>query len=305
MCPRVQPLVQLVPPWTTAAARNDNAIVTVSGFCPGPQAASFQVLIDFTPTGAGSATVRFTVQNTSGVYAFQQPAIGNPILTGIWFNVPAGAIVSYTGARILAGAVVASNGSSVDGVPTAAGCTQLVSDVLETSWYTLVSGAAVGQYGLFTSGLGAAASRKAGLVDPGVFVACRPQGSVFGSIVIAGRVRFTLQLSNLPAWFRSFDLRWGGYYWRENIGSRSDKRVREKSPSQAAPDASIPILLLHAEDDFHVPYKQSKGMAYQLGLYDKDVKLVKLEDDGHDLDKIGSRIRVLIELESFLATHLH
>jgi hypothetical protein len=78
-----------------------------------------------------------------------------------------------------------------------------VSDVLETSWYTLVSGAAVGQYGLFTSGLGAAASRKAGLVDPGVFVACRPQGSVFGSIVIAGRVRFTLQLSNLPAWFHS------------------------------------------------------------------------------------------------------
>jgi len=112
-------------------------------------------------------------------------------------------------------------------------------------------------------------------------------------------------VSNLPAWLSAVPMQWRGFYWRENVGSRLDKRVREKSPWQAVADASIPILLLHAEEDIHVPYKQSKGMAYQLGLYGKAVKLVKLDDDGHDLGKLGSRMRVLVELESFLATHLH
>lgn len=200
---RVVPFMLLGSPWPAAGARADTTIVTVSGFCIGPQAASFQLLIDFLPSGPGAATVRLTAENTSGVYAFQDPVVGNPILTGIWFNVPCGAIVSYDEAMLLAGGRIVSNGADLDGMPTAAGCTQLITDTPATSWYTLVSGPGAGQYGIFTRTPGSSEGRKAGLVDPGVYVSCKAQGSVFAPIVVAGRVRFSLRLAHLPAWFNS------------------------------------------------------------------------------------------------------
>jgi len=186
-----------------AAARADVVTTTVSGDCPGPQPTSFQLTIDFTSTGPSTATVRFTVENTSGVYPFQSPTLGNPVLTGFFFNVPGGASATYTDGRLLAGSSLVSNGASINGIPTPPGCTQLLTDLPETSWYVLVAGQATGQYGIFTSGLSTAEGIKAGLVDPDVVVACVPQGDVFSPVYVAGRVRFTINLSGLPATFNS------------------------------------------------------------------------------------------------------
>lgn len=186
-----------------ALARADVVTTTVSGSCPGPQPTSFQLTIDFTATGPGTATVRFTAQNTSGVYPFQSPTLGNPVLTGFFFNIPGGANATYTDGRLLAGSTLVSNGAPINGVPTPAGCTQLITDLPETSWYVLVQGQATGQYGIFTSGLSTAEGIKAGLVDPAVVVACAPQGDVFAPVYVAGRVRFTVLLSNLPPAFNS------------------------------------------------------------------------------------------------------
>ncbi len=196
-------LLVALPCIVAGGVRADTTTATVSGFCPGPQATAFDLTIDFTPTSATSATVSFTALNTSGVYPFQSPSEGNPILTGFFFNIPGGASISYTDGRLLAGSTLVSNGASINGVPTPAGCTQLVTDLPETSWYTLVAGAATGQYGIFTSGLSTAEGIKAGLVDPNVYVACVAQGDVFSPVVVAGRVRFTVQLSNLPTSFNS------------------------------------------------------------------------------------------------------
>ncbi len=183
-------------------ARADVTTADVSGLCQG-QSVAFRLTIDFTPTGPGAATVRFTAENTSGVYPFQSPVLGNPVLTGFYFNIPGGASASYVEGRLLAGGTLMSSGGSINGVPVPAGCTPLVTDVPQTSWYELVAGQSTGQYGIFTNGVTTVEGIKGGLVDPDVVVACVPQGDVFSPIYFAGRARFTVDLSGLPASFDS------------------------------------------------------------------------------------------------------
>lgn len=199
----VRPLLLSALLTLAAPARADVAAVDVNGVCPGPQSVAMRLTIDFTSTGATTATVRFTAENTSGVFPFQSPAIGNPVLTGFFFNIPGGASASYTDGRLLAGGTLVSSGGNINGVPVPAGCTPLVTDMPQTSWYELVAGQATGQFGIFTTGVSTVEGIKGGLVDPDVVVGCVPQGDVFAPIYFAGRARFTVQLSNLPASFNS------------------------------------------------------------------------------------------------------
>ena len=195
-------LLLLACPLAPLVARADVTTADVSGICQG-QSVAFRLTIDFTPTGPGTATVRFTAENTSGVYPFQSPALGNPVLTGFYFNIPGGASASYVEGRLLAGGTLMSSGGSINGVPVPAGCTPLLTDLPETSWYQLLAGPSTGQYGIFTNGVGTVEGIKGGLVDPDVVLACAPQGDVFSPIYFAGRARFTVNLSGLPAAFDS------------------------------------------------------------------------------------------------------
>jgi len=180
----------------------DTYVATVRGECS-DDSTSYQALIDFTPTGGifgnhtGTATVRFTLENTSGLIPFQNPAVGNPILTAFYFNVPAGTGVLYSEARILAGSTVYSTGAIVNGIPAPAGCTVLLVDLIRTGFYELTGNSSTGQYGIFTNSIQTENGVAAGLVDPEVFVACVKQGDVFSPLVIGGQVRYTLMLSGL------------------------------------------------------------------------------------------------------------
>ncbi|HEY2955255.1 MAG TPA: hypothetical protein VGK89_08410 [Candidatus Eisenbacteria bacterium] len=181
----------------------DTYLATVRGSCTGGDQTSFQALIEFTPTGGnfangtGTAIVRFTLENTTGLIPFQSPAKGNPILTSFYFNVPPGTLVLYTEGRILAGSTFYSTGTTVNGIPVPAGCTVLVADLIRTDFYELQGSSSTGQYGIFTNSLQTAGGVAAGLVDPEVFAACVPQGDFFSPLVIGGQVRFTLTLGNL------------------------------------------------------------------------------------------------------------
>lgn len=183
-------------------ARADTYVATVHGNCP-PGQTSLQANIDFTPTGGnfanhtGTATVRFTLENTSGLIPFQSPAVGNPILTSFYFNVPPGTGVSYLEGRYLAGSTVYSTGTTIAGIPVPAGCTVLLVDLVRTSFYQLTGTQSTGQYGIFTNSLQTAGGVAGGLVDPDVFVACVKQGDFFSPYVVGGRVQFTVNLSNL------------------------------------------------------------------------------------------------------------
>jgi hypothetical protein len=167
------------------------------------QAVAFRVTVDFTPTGGsfgagtGTATVRFTLENISGVYPFQSPALGNPLLTGFFFNVPPGTGMTYREARILGGATLFSSGTNMNGVTIAAGCHVVAADSVVTDWYALDGQRATGQYGMLTNQLAAGKGNKPGLADPGLFVGCARQGYFFSPLVIAGRIRLTLDLDHL------------------------------------------------------------------------------------------------------------
>lgn len=186
-------------------AEADTYVATVRGLCTGGDSTSLRAVIDFTQTGGnfgngtGTATVTFTLENTSGLIAFQSPAVGNPILTAFYFNVPPGTGVVYSEGRILAGSTVYSTGTNVNGIPVPAGCTVLPTDLIRTGFYELQGNSSTGQYGIFTNSLQTAGGVAAGLVDPDLFVACVEQGDIFSPVVIGGQVRYTLMLSGLSS----------------------------------------------------------------------------------------------------------
>lgn len=93
-------------------------------------------------------------------------------------------------------------------------------------------------------------------------------------------------------------------YWTEHIGTRTDERVIAKSPARTAQNVRAPILLLHGSSDTIVPPEQARAMFKALRANDKSVKFVELPGEDHWLSLSESRIRVLEEMETFLAEHL-
>jgi dipeptidyl aminopeptidase/acylaminoacyl peptidase len=93
-------------------------------------------------------------------------------------------------------------------------------------------------------------------------------------------------------------------YWKTDIGSAFDPEVIAKSPARAAAAVKAPVLLIHATDDTVVPIAQSERMARALTQAGKRSVFVKLPKEDHWLSRAETRIRVLEELESFLAANL-
>jgi len=183
----------------------DTLTRSLTGFSAGGQAASLQAVIDFTPTGgdygtgAGTATVLITLENTSGLYPFQTPSMGNPILTGFYFNLPTGANATLVEARALAGATLNSTGTTIKGIRYPRFCETLTADRLITDWYALQGTQRTGQFGIFSQAVETVSGNRGGLVDPEVFQSCVRMGAVCAPLVVAGRVRYTVLLDHLPS----------------------------------------------------------------------------------------------------------
>ncbi len=93
-------------------------------------------------------------------------------------------------------------------------------------------------------------------------------------------------------------------YVLENIGPPTSDKVVKRSPARVAANIRVPILLIHGADDTVVPIAQADKMAKSLKKLDKPYTLVKLPGEDHWLSRSDTRIRVLMELETFLATNL-
>lgn len=93
-------------------------------------------------------------------------------------------------------------------------------------------------------------------------------------------------------------------YWREHIGSAHDPKLVQRSPARLATNVRAPILLVHGEDDTVVPISQSRAMAKALEAAGKPHTLVTLPGEDHWLSRSATRIRVLEEMERFLAKYL-
>jgi dipeptidyl aminopeptidase/acylaminoacyl peptidase len=93
-------------------------------------------------------------------------------------------------------------------------------------------------------------------------------------------------------------------YLLDTLGHASDEKVIERSPARVAGNVRAPVLLVHAVDDTVVPLSQSEKMAKALEKAGKPASLVKLPGEDHWLSRSDTRIRVLKELETFLASNL-
>jgi dipeptidyl aminopeptidase/acylaminoacyl peptidase len=116
-------------------------------------------------------------------------------------------------------------------------------------------------------------------------------------------------VTDLPAMIGYEQSHWGQEsdslaYWRDHIGDVHDPKLAQRSPARLAANARAPILLLHGEDDTIVPIAQSRAMAQALAAAGKPHSLVALPGEDHWLSRSATRVRVLQEMERFLAQNL-
>ena len=185
-------------------AAADSITRTLAGSGDG-RPVSARITLDFAPTGGsfelgtGTATLQVTVENTSDLIAFQVPPTGNWVFTALSFNAPAGAVIQYAGAAVLPDGMVFSRGGDVGDEHLDAGGERTATERDVSSWFTLDRHAPAGSYGTFTYAL-ETRHAQGGLVAPELFdEAGVPQGDFHPTVVVAGAMRFTFQLSSLGA----------------------------------------------------------------------------------------------------------
>ena len=93
-------------------------------------------------------------------------------------------------------------------------------------------------------------------------------------------------------------------YWRDHIGDSTSAKVIEASPSKAAAQIHIPVMLMHAANDTVVPESQSREMLRELEKLKKPVTYVALAGEDHWLSQSATRVQMLKELDKFLDSQL-
>ena len=90
-------------------------------------------------------------------------------------------------------------------------------------------------------------------------------------------------------------------------GRRTEDYLRERapdltevSPVNFASDFSVPVLLMHGDDDRTVPVKQSRLMVSRLKSAGKTYRYVEQPGGDHQLSSEADRVQFLKELEAFL-----
>jgi len=93
--------------------------------------------------------------------------------------------------------------------------------------------------------------------------------------------------------------------WKRRIGADVDKsKLVSASPANFVDRVKIPILLLHSDKDTTVPIEQSQIENDALKHAGKQVEFITLSGDDHDLEFPDTRIKLLTEIERFLAAHI-
>lgn len=91
---------------------------------------------------------------------------------------------------------------------------------------------------------------------------------------------------------------------RDELRAAAPEGLPQISPLRNASRASIPILLLHGEQDTVVGPMHSREMNEALRAAGKPVEYVEIAGENHYLSKTQSRVIVLEKLEAFLGQHL-
>lgn len=97
-----------------------------------------------------------------------------------------------------------------------------------------------------------------------------------------------------------------GSFWTTRMGDAfgDSAQLDASSPALHADRVAAPVLLLHSELDITVPIVQSEMMNQALQDARKNVQFVRIDGDDHYLSLEQTRLRVLQELEKFLAANI-
>jgi dipeptidyl aminopeptidase/acylaminoacyl peptidase len=93
--------------------------------------------------------------------------------------------------------------------------------------------------------------------------------------------------------------------WDRFMGaaSPSDPALDAISPARHADKVSIPVLLMHGQDDTVVPYDQSHEMAQALKRAGKPVEMITLKGEDHWLSRSETRMQMLKAAVAFVEAH--
>ncbi len=94
--------------------------------------------------------------------------------------------------------------------------------------------------------------------------------------------------------------------WSRFIGDRWDDsdKLKAASPAENAARIKCPVLLMHGVADSTVRINQSEIMQRALERAGKHVEFIKFDKETHYMETADTRIRVLKELERFLAANI-
>ncbi|MFM5949391.1 MAG: alpha/beta hydrolase family protein [Novosphingobium sp.] len=103
----------------------------------------------------------------------------------------------------------------------------------------------------------------------------------------------------------------GNYFSRESRrelsksfkGTRPGFNFDDVSPAKQAAKLTRPLLLVHGERDFRVPFKQFTAMKAAAASAGKPIEVLVFPDEGHGFDKAENETKYLDTLEAFLARH--
>jgi dipeptidyl aminopeptidase/acylaminoacyl peptidase len=85
------------------------------------------------------------------------------------------------------------------------------------------------------------------------------------------------------------------------VTDAGDKRLDEISPLRHAAQISVPLLLIHGQDDITVPYDQSVDIAKALKRAGRNAEFVTLKNEDHYLSRSATRLQMLQSSVDFLA----
>lgn len=92
--------------------------------------------------------------------------------------------------------------------------------------------------------------------------------------------------------------------YAETLGTKG-KKIGAVSPFHRANDINAATLLIHAKDDPVVPFEHSQKLYKRMKKYKKKVSLATIRSGDHYLDTTKARLKMLTELEKFLAKQLN
>ena len=78
----------------------------------------------------------------------------------------------------------------------------------------------------------------------------------------------------------------------------------ERSPKTTIGDVSCPLLVIQGKNDPRVVERESSDLVEGLRGLGKDVDYLVFEDEGHDVLKLGNRVRCYETIVGFFSEHL-